>query len=45
MKWSQHKYITIEGCENAEGSTKKKLSIVNEETCPVELVDYLKELI
>ena len=30
MKWSQYKYITIEGRENADGSPKKKLSIVNE---------------
>ena len=45
VKWSRYKYITIEGCENADGSPKKILSIVNEETCPVKLVDCLKELI
>ena len=44
-KWSKYEYITLEGCENADGTPRKKLSMVSKETSPSELVNYLKQLL
>ena len=44
-KWSKYEYITLEGCENADGTPRKKLSIVSKGTSPSELVNYLKQLL
>ena len=44
-KWSKYEYITLEGCKNADGTPRKKLSIVSKETSPSELVNYLKQLL
>ena len=44
-KWSKSEYITLESCENADGTPRKKLSIVSKETSPSELVNYLKQLL
>ena len=44
-KWSKYEYITLEGCENADDTPMKKLSIVNKEISPSELVNYLKQLL
>ena len=44
-KWSKYECITLEGCENADGTPRKKLSIVSKETSPSELLNYLKQLL
>ena len=44
-KWSKYGYNTLEGCETADGTPRKKLSIVSKETSPSELVNYLKQLL
>ena len=41
----QEEYITLEGCENADGTPRKNLNIVSKETSPSELVNYLKQLL
>ena len=42
-KWSKYECIALEGCENADGTPRKKLIIVSKETSPSQLVDYLKQ--
>ena len=44
-KWSKYEYITPEGCENADGTPRKKLSILSKETSLSEMVNYLKQLL
>ena len=43
--WSRYKYVELKGFENADGTPKKRLSIVSECTAPGKLIEYFLELL
>ena len=45
ITWPRYKYVELKGFENADGSPKKRLSIVSECTAPGKLIEYFLKLL